>query len=55
MNASGNFVVTWSSQQGGHWNIYAQQYNASGVAQGTAILVDTPDDRRSAIFHGRPQ
>ncbi len=33
MNSSGNFVVTWSSQLGGQWNIYAQQYNASGVAQ----------------------
>jgi WD40 repeat protein len=52
MNASGNFVVTWSSQQGGNWNIYAQQYNASGVAQGAAILVDTPgnfDQENSAI------
>jgi hypothetical protein len=42
MNSSGSFVVTWSSQAGGHWNIYAQQYNASGVALGLPILVDTP-------------
>jgi hypothetical protein len=42
MNSSGNFVVTWSGQQLGHWNIYARQYNASGVAQGPAFLVDTP-------------
>jgi hypothetical protein len=42
MNSNGNFVVAWSSQLGGHWNVYAQQFNASGVAQGPAILVDTP-------------
>jgi hypothetical protein len=42
MNASGNFVVVWAGNQLGHFNIYAQQYNSSGVAQGAAILVDTP-------------
>jgi hypothetical protein len=42
MNASGNFVVTWSSDQGGYWNVLAQRYNASGVALGSAIHVDTP-------------
>jgi hypothetical protein len=42
MNASGNFVVTWSGQQGGNWNIYARQYNASGVAQSSAFVVDIP-------------
>ena len=41
MNAGGNFVVTWSSDQAGHWNVYAQRYSAGGVAQGSAILVDT--------------
>ncbi len=45
MNSSGNFVVTWSSDQNGHWDVYAQRFNASGVAQGSAILVDTPTNK----------
>ena len=42
MNASGDFVITWSGNQLGHFNIYAQMYNSGGSAQGSAILVDTP-------------
>ncbi len=42
MSASGSFVVTWSGDQAGHWNVYAQQFSSAGVAQGSAILVDTP-------------
>jgi hypothetical protein len=42
MNASGNFVVTWSGNQLGHFNIYAQLYNSSGQARGSAVLVDAP-------------
>jgi hypothetical protein len=41
MNGSGNFVVTWSGNQAGHWNIYAQRFNSSGVAQGSIFQVST--------------
>ncbi|MEZ6122627.1 MAG: DUF2341 domain-containing protein [Planctomycetaceae bacterium] len=38
----GNFVVTWSSkdQDGDKWGVYAQRYNAAGVAQGGEFLVN---------------
>jgi hypothetical protein len=42
MNANGSFVVTWSGNQLGHFNVYAQQYNANGQALGSAIVVDAP-------------
>ena len=43
MDAAGNFVVTWSSnlQDGSGYGIYAQRYNAAGVAQGAEFLVNT--------------
>jgi hypothetical protein len=43
MDASGNFVVVWKSgaQDGSGYGIYAQRYNASGVAQGGEFLVNT--------------
>ncbi|MDB5273211.1 MAG: hypothetical protein JWO58_1578 [Chitinophagaceae bacterium] len=42
-DANGNFVVTWSSdgQDGSNSGIYAQRYNAAGVAQGTEFRVNT--------------
>src|SRR5439155_8832872 len=42
MTPTGEFVVTWSSnlQDGGGWGIYAQRYNASGVAQGGEFRVN---------------
>ena len=42
MDAAGNFVVTWSSkdQDGDNWGVYAQRYNAAGVAQGGEFLVN---------------
>ena len=43
IDADGDFVVTWqSSDQDGDGNgIYAQRYNASGVAQGSEFRVNT--------------
>ena len=43
MDASGNYVVVWTSsgQDGSGWGIYAQRYDSSGVAQGSAFLVNT--------------
>lgn len=40
---SGNFVVTWSSknQDGDGWGVYAQRYNAAGIAQGGEFRVNT--------------
>jgi|CXWL01.1.fsa_nt_gi hypothetical protein len=39
----GGFVVSWQSdgQDGGSWGIYAQRYDASGVAQGSEFRVNT--------------
>ncbi len=43
MGADGEFVVTWmsSGQDGSSFGIYAQRYNAAGVAQGGEFLVNT--------------
>jgi hypothetical protein len=43
LDADGDFIVTWSSngQDGSGYGVYAQRYNAAGVAQGTEFLVNT--------------
>jgi hypothetical protein len=43
MDANGDFVITWSSygQDGSGWGVYAQRYNATGVAQGSEFQVNT--------------
>ena len=50
MDAAGNYVVVWASQgeddasPSGNlgWGVYAQRYNADGVAQGSAFRVNPP-------------
>ncbi|HDZ20438.1 MAG TPA: DUF4347 domain-containing protein [Phycisphaerae bacterium] len=47
MDASGNFVVVWTSgiqDSDGSAGIYAQRYNAAGVAQGSEFRVNTTTD-----------
>jgi len=43
MDADGDFVISWMSfiQDGSHYGIYAQRYNASGVPQGVEFRVNT--------------
>ncbi len=43
MDASGDFVIAWNSygQDGSSYGIYAQRYNASGIAQGSEFHVNT--------------
>jgi len=43
MDADGDFVVVWESinQDGSSYGVYAQRYNASGVAQGGEFRVNT--------------
>lgn len=43
MDADGDFIITWVSneQDGNSTGIYAQRYNAAGVAQGSGFLVNT--------------
>jgi Ca2+-binding RTX toxin-like protein len=43
MDADGDYVVTWqsNSQDGSGYGIYAQRYNAAGVAQDTEFQVNT--------------
>lgn len=43
MDAGGDFVVGWESdgQDGSGYGVYAQRYNAAGVAQGSEFLVNT--------------
>ncbi len=43
MDASGDFVITWSSyyQDGSYDGVYGQRYNSSGVAQGSEFRVNT--------------
>jgi hypothetical protein len=43
MNATGSFVIAWTSygQTGtNNWNVYAQRYSATGVAQGSEFQVN---------------
>jgi oligoribonuclease NrnB/cAMP/cGMP phosphodiesterase (DHH superfamily) len=43
MDSAGDFVISWQSygQDGSGWGIYAQRYNAAGVAQGGEFRVNT--------------
>jgi hypothetical protein len=43
MDSSGDYVVTWSSlgEDGSGWGVYAQRFNACGVAQGGEFRVNT--------------
>jgi hypothetical protein len=45
MDTEGDFVITWNSyQDGGYpdgWGVYAQRYNAEGVAQGEEFRVNS--------------
>ncbi len=42
MDDAGNFVIVWAYKVAGeNWGIYAQRYNAAGVAQGGEIHVNT--------------
>src|SRR4051812_34951113 len=42
-DAAGDFVVVWASdgQDGSNSGVYAQRYNAAGVAQGSPLAVNT--------------
>ena len=53
MTANGDFVVTWTSdgQDGSGQGVYAQRFNASGVAQGSEFRVNTAAARKR-ISHG---
>ena len=50
MDADGDFVVTWTSytQDGSNDGIYAQRYNAAGIAQGIEFRVNTFTTGRQA-------
>ncbi|MBI3409441.1 MAG: hypothetical protein HY040_13955 [Planctomycetes bacterium] len=55
MASNGDFVVAWSSlgqDSADTWGVYAQRYNAAGVAQGTEFLVNTttPGDQDDAAL-----
>lgn len=42
MDAAGDFVIAWDSDQGGtKYGIYAQRYNAAGTAEGGQFQVNT--------------
>lgn len=43
MGAAGGFVVTWQGTLGD--GIFAQRYDATGVAQGSQIVVDVPNNQ----------
>ena len=55
MDADGDFVVAWhsgnfgSGQDGSLYGIYAQRYNAAGVAQGSEFQVNTHTTERQAF------
>jgi hypothetical protein len=37
MDPVGDFVITWSGHDSDGWHVYAQPYNAAGVAQGSEL------------------
>ncbi|MCA9099207.1 MAG: hypothetical protein KDA36_12515, partial [Planctomycetaceae bacterium] len=49
MNASGDFVIAWDSQDGSAKGVFAQRYNSLGVMQGAEFQVNTNtiNDQRS--------
>ncbi len=57
MNATGDFLITWSSNGGGQsgssgWDVYARQYSADGGAEGNEFPVNTAtagDQNASAV------
>ena len=53
MDAKGDFVVAWqsNSQDGSSSGIYAQQYNAAGIAEGTEFRVNS----YTVGFQGTPK
>jgi len=42
MDADGRFTITWLSQDGGQWNVYAQRYDSGGQTIGSQFQVNTP-------------
>jgi hypothetical protein len=40
MSATGDFVITWSSQGGGNWYVVAKRYDSSGAATGREFQVN---------------
>ena len=54
MDANGNFVIAWTSanQDGSGGGVYAQRYNASGVAQGGEFRVNstTANDEAAPVI-----
>jgi VCBS repeat-containing protein len=40
MDANGNYVVVWNGQNGSGTSIFAQRYNAAGVAQGSQFQIN---------------
>jgi hypothetical protein len=45
LNNDGTYVITWEDQRNGHWDIYAQRFDASGNAIGPNKLIN--DDEGS--------
>ncbi|MBD2410859.1 hypothetical protein FACHB389_00145 [Nostoc calcicola FACHB-389] len=41
IDATGDFVISWQSQDESGYGIYAQRYNSAGVAQGNEFKVNT--------------
>ncbi|KAA5539094.1 DUF4347 domain-containing protein [Roseiconus nitratireducens] len=40
MDSDGNFVVSWSSNQGGNYDIFMQRFDADGNMQGSAVRIN---------------
>ena len=40
-DSDGDFVITWESDQGGNFDVYAQRYNSSALATGIETRVNT--------------
>src|SRR6185436_11385497 len=40
-DGSGNFVVVWTSYNGGDYSVFGQRFNASGIPQGSEFPVNT--------------
>ena len=38
--SDGSFIITWTDQRNGNWDIYARMYNADGTANGNEFIIN---------------
>lgn len=49
MDAAGNFVVAWQSEDGNDWDIFARRFDANGAALGEEFVVNSFTDNKQQV------